>query len=128
MRRNHQARSRARRRSGFTIIEVIAAVMMLTIGVLGLAGAAAIVTRMMGSAEVQSDAAAIAAARFETLRGTRCPITSGSATTAGVSERWSATQIGGNAYRMYDVVDSVRYRSHGGTRANAYRSVVQCLP
>lgn len=128
MTRNRQARARRRRRAGFTIIEVIAAIMMLTIGVLGLAGAAAIVTRMMGSAEVQSDAAAIAAARFETLRGTRCPITAGSKTTAGVSERWTATQMGGNAYRMYDVVDSVRYRTHGGVRTNAYQSVVQCLP
>jgi hypothetical protein len=126
MTRNRKARGR-RGRAGFTIIEVIAAVMMLTIGVLGLAGAAAIVTRMMGSAEVQSDAA-IAAARFETLRGQRCPITAGSKTTAGVSERWTATQMGGNAFRMYDVVDTVRYRTHSGMRTNAYQSVVQCLP
>lgn len=124
-----KARSAARtRRAGFTIIEVIVAVMILTVGVLGLAGSAAIVTRMMGSAEIQSDAAAIAATRFERLRATRCPVTAGSATSAGISERWTATALGGAAYRMYDVVDSVRFNSRNGQRTQAYRSVVQCLP
>jgi type IV pilus assembly protein PilV len=129
VRRRRNPRSAGRKRTGFTIIEVIVAVMVLTVGVLGLAGAAAIVTRMMGSAEIQSDAAVVAAARFEQLRGTRCPITSGAVTvSSGISERWTATQVGAAPFRMYDVVDSVRYRSRGGQRAQAYRSMVQCLP
>jgi prepilin-type N-terminal cleavage/methylation domain-containing protein len=120
--------ARGQPRAGFTIVEVIVAIMILTVGVLGLAGASAVVTRMMGSAEVQSDAASIAATRFETLRGTRCPVASGSVTAGGITERWSATQLGSPAFRMYDVVDSVTYRSRKGQRAQSYRSVVQCLP
>ena len=126
--RRQTMRKAAHRRAGVTIIEVIVAVMVLTIGVLGLAGSAAIVTRMMGSAEIQSDAASVAASRFETLRGTRCPVASGSASSGGIAERWSAVQLGNPAYRMYDVVDTVRYSSRNGQRTQAYRSVVHCLP
>lgn len=120
--------ARARRRAGFTIVEVIVAVMILSVGVLGLAGAAAIVTRMMGTSEMQSDASTVAAARFETLRGTRCPLTAGSATSAGIGERWSVLQLGNAGYRMYEVVDSVTYQNRNGQRGQSYRSVVQCLP
>lgn len=117
-----------RGRAGFTIVEVIAAVLILTVGVLGLASAAATVTRMMGNAEIQSDAAAIAAARFETLRATRCPVVSGSATGAGISERWAVSQLGNASFRMYQVTDTVQYRNRRGVRTQAYQSVVQCLP
>lgn len=119
---------RRRRRAGFTIVEVVVAVIILSVGVLGLAGAAAIVTRMMGTSEMRSDASTVASARFEVLRGTRCPLSSGAATSAGINERWSAAQLGNPAYRMYEVVDSVSYQSRDGQRAQTYRSVVQCLP
>jgi type IV pilus assembly protein PilV len=119
---------RAPRRAGFTIVEVLVAVMILSVGVLGLAGAAAVVTKMMGSSEMRSDASAVAGARFESLRSTRCPIVSGSAGGGGITERWSVAPIGTAAYRMYEVVDSVRYQSRDGLRSQAYRSVVQCLP
>lgn len=117
-----------RSRAGFTIVEVIVAILILTVGVLGLAGASAIVTRMMADAEVQSDAAVVAAARFETLHGSRCPLSNGSATSATVSERWHATQRGRAIDRVYDVTDSVRFSSRGGSRTQAYESVVRCLP
>ncbi len=121
-------RKRPRARAGFTIVEVVVAVMILSVGVLGLAGAAAIVTRMMGSSEMLSDASTVAAARFETLRGRRCPITSGAASGSGITERWTVAQLGNTGYRMYEVVDSVRYVSRDGYRSQSYRSVVQCLP
>jgi prepilin-type N-terminal cleavage/methylation domain-containing protein len=126
--RVRKSRARPRRRAGFTIVEVLVAVMILSVGVLGLAGAAAIVTRMMGSAEMQSDASTVAAARFESLRGTRCPLATGSATGAGINERWAVSQIGNPSYRMYEVVDSVAYQSRNGQRSQSYRSIVQCLP
>jgi Tfp pilus assembly protein PilV len=102
--------------------------MVLSIGVLGLASTAAVVTRMMGTAEMQSDASTIAASRFESLRGTRCPLTTGSATGAGISESWAVSPIGNPGYRMYEVVDSVAYQSRNGQRSQSYRSIVQCLP
>lgn len=126
--RVHEKRARRQRRAGFTIVEVVVAVMILSVGVLGLAGAAAIVTRMMGASEMQSDASTVAAARFETLRGTRCPLASGSASSAGINERWTVQALGNAGYRMYEVMDSVTYQNRSGQRGKSYRSVVQCLP
>ena len=128
MKRRQSVRTAPGARAGFTIVEVIAAIMILTVGVLGLASAAATVTRMMGTAEVQSDAAAIAAARFETLRATRCPVVNGSASGAGINERWAVSQLGNASFRMYQVTDTVQYRNRRGLRTQAYQSVVQCLP
>ena len=119
---------RRQRRAGFTIVEVVVAVMILSVGVLGLAGAAAIVTRMMGASEIQSDASTVAAARFEILRGTRCPLASGSASNAGINESWTVQALGNAGYRMYEVMDSVTYMNRDGQRGKSYRSVVQCLP
>lgn len=127
-RKAQSARMRRPRRAGFTIVEVVVAVMILSVGVLGLAGAAAIVTRMMGASEMQSDASTVAAARFEILRGTRCPLTSGTASNAGISERWTVQALGNAGYRMYEVMDSVTYQNRNGQRGKSYRSVVQCLP
>lgn len=126
--RRHSRNSRRRGRAGFTIIEVMVAVMILAVGVLGLAGASAIVTRMMGTSEAQSDAAVVASARFEILRGTRCPVTNGTVTSAGITERWNATARGNPTHRLYDVVDSVRFSGRRGVRTQAYESVVKCLP
>jgi type IV pilus assembly protein PilV len=126
--RRRGERVRHRDRAGFTIIEVIVAIMILTVGVLGLAGSAAIVTRMMASAEVQSDAAVVAAARFETLRGSRCPVTSGSVSRAGISERWTVVQMGNANQRVFEVVDTVRFSRGGVQQSQGYRSVVKCLP
>jgi prepilin-type N-terminal cleavage/methylation domain-containing protein len=120
--------SRRRSRAGFTIVEVIVAILVLTVGVLGFAGSAAIVTRMMASAEVQSDAANIASARFERLRGGRCPVANGTMTADNITERWAGVQMGGANHRMYEVVDTVQFTRRGVQRQQAYRSVVKCLP
>lgn len=49
--------SRARARSGFTIIEVIVAMMILVVGVLGLAGATGQIIRQITFADLESERA-----------------------------------------------------------------------
>jgi Tfp pilus assembly protein PilV len=52
--------ARLRARDGFTIVEIIVAIMILSVGVLGLAATAAVVQKQMASGERQAAAAAIA--------------------------------------------------------------------
>jgi prepilin-type N-terminal cleavage/methylation domain-containing protein len=126
---NTKRRRVASGRRGFTIVEVVVAMLILTIGVLGLAGTAASVTRMMGSSEIQSDATNVALSRFEVLRGGRCPVVSGSNTSAGITERWTVLgAVGAANLNLYDVVDTVSFRTTSGSRPQGYRSVVQCQP
>jgi prepilin-type N-terminal cleavage/methylation domain-containing protein len=103
-------RSTAPRR-GFTVTEVVVAVMILSVGVLGLAGTSGAVARQMGSSADMTRAAARAASRMERLSGmSTCPPTTGATgteTSNGVVERWSMRGAGGLSITAY-VVDSVR--------------------
>lgn len=53
---------------GFTIVEVVVAMLILTVGLLGLASTAAMVTRMIGEGGRSSESASIAVQRMEILR------------------------------------------------------------
>ncbi len=57
---------------GFTIIEVIIAIIVLTVGVLGLVTTAALVTRMIGRGQRSATAAAFASRRLERMRVAGC--------------------------------------------------------
>jgi len=60
--------------SGFTIVEIIIAIIVLTVGVLGLVSTAALVTRMIGRGRVTEGAAIFAAQRLEMLRASACTV------------------------------------------------------
>ncbi|HET7583741.1 MAG TPA: hypothetical protein VFK13_02480 [Gemmatimonadaceae bacterium] len=113
-------------RAGFTIIEVIVAVMILIVGVLGLASTAAVVSRMIGSGGYQTVAANVAQSRFEKLRSTRCAdLAGGKETTRRIEELWVVKQVGA---QLYFAVDSITFTDLRATRHQAYRSFVACKP
>jgi len=58
--------------AGFTIVEVIIAIMVLTVGLLGLVTTAALVTRMIGRGQRSAVASTFAAQRMERLRIAAC--------------------------------------------------------
>ncbi|HEU4584510.1 MAG TPA: prepilin-type N-terminal cleavage/methylation domain-containing protein [Gemmatimonadaceae bacterium] len=114
-------------RDGFTIIELIVAIVILVVGVLGLAGTAGMVSRMVGGAAQQTIAANVASSRFEKLRSVPCTqVKSGTATTRGMAEKWTATASPGNA-QLYSVTDVVTYTAAGGrSRELTFQSYVPC--
>jgi type IV pilus assembly protein PilV len=57
-----------RPRNGFTIVEVLIAIIMLSIGVLALASSSGAVTRMMNFGRMKTDATAIAQSVLEKMR------------------------------------------------------------
>jgi prepilin-type N-terminal cleavage/methylation domain-containing protein len=62
----------AKERRGFTIIEVMIAIIVLTVGLLGLVTTAALVTRMIGRGQRTASATAFAARRLERMRVAAC--------------------------------------------------------
>ena len=64
-----QAPDRVRARNGFTVIEIIISVLVLTVGVLGMAGTTAYVVRQVSLAEVTSKRAQALASVVERVRG-----------------------------------------------------------
>ncbi len=59
-------------KQGFVLVELVIAILVLTVGLLGLAGSAALVTRMITRGQRSSAHAAFAARRLEMLRTTGC--------------------------------------------------------
>lgn len=129
MNRIRSARPLVRDRRGFSIVELVVAVMILSVGVLGLAGTAAVVTQHLGSADLMSQSATLAQVRFEGLRARGCAAITGASTvvqgdsTAGnLTERWTASDV----TRAVSVVDSITYTVRGRTTTHVYRSMIPC--
>ncbi len=119
-------------RAGFTIIEVMIAVIILGVGVIALVGASAMVTRMIGAGKHSTEAVEVANSRIEQLRrlaySTTPPCTHGSfaagtATGPGYRESWTITSQA-NSIRI--VTDSVVYRTAGGERPFALTTRILC--
>jgi prepilin-type N-terminal cleavage/methylation domain-containing protein len=120
------SRSRRAKRRGFTLVELMVTVFLLSVAISGLVGTSSAVARMMGGSIREASAAALASSRFETLRGSQCSgIVAGTATTRGTTEKWTITTI--NA-KTFDITDSVTFVPIGRKAAvkQAYRSYVKC--
>ncbi len=93
---------------GFTIIEIIIAIIVLTVGLLGLVTTGALVTRMLARGQRSATAAAFASRRLERMRIAACIDTQrlpgqdtlyrGSTWVA--INRWAFTDAGNQNYRL----------------------------
>lgn len=108
------------------MVELIVAILVMTIGLLGLASTAGVVTKLMSGARRQTVASNVVQARFEVMRNRLCTsLTSGSEATRNVRERWT---VSFPKPTMALVVDSVSYVTMSGhpRTVRAYRSYVPC--
>lgn len=125
MTRTRSSRPRRARR-GFTLVELMITVLLLSVGITGIIASSTVVSRMMGGSAQQISAAGVAATRFEKLRGMQCSsVAAGTASMRGIREHWVATAV--NA-RTYDVTDSVSYVpiARHASVTQVFRSFVTC--
>jgi prepilin-type N-terminal cleavage/methylation domain-containing protein len=121
-----------RNERGFTLVEVLLAVVLLGIGVMALVGSSAMVTRMIGKGSQYTLVSQRASARFERLRqiaaSTSPPCTSGSfasgsaAALNGISESWVVQTSGSE--RLVTVY--LTYGTVKGTRADTVSATILC--
>jgi prepilin-type N-terminal cleavage/methylation domain-containing protein len=128
-------RRAARPRAGFTIVELIVAIIVLSVGVLALASSAGVMMRLMTDGNRQAHAASIAQSRFDSLASVGSAAANcnaiappggsvgGTRADRGVVERWRATRTGAVTLT---VLDSVRLPRT--TNALVFGSVVRCQP
>ena len=110
-------------RAGFTIVELIVAMIVFAVGVLGLAATAASVTRLMGGATRQTIAANIAQSRLEKLRASPCAtLTNGADTVRGVVSTWTVQTV----TRGVNVTETVIFPIKGGNRTRTYKTTLPC--
>ncbi len=86
---------------GFTIVEILVAVMILSVGILGLASTAALVTRMIGQGQRYTEASTIANDRFEQLRSMTCAdLADGTEAVGGYNVNWQTSALGNRGANM----------------------------
>ena len=122
-RRNLPGTARAPRERGFTLVELMVTIIILTIGLLAMAGTTAIVTKNIGGGAQMALAASTAQARFERLRGQACnALVDGYNTNRGITEKWTVT----NLFRAVEVTVSVSFNTDRGERSHDYTTRIPC--
>jgi prepilin-type N-terminal cleavage/methylation domain-containing protein len=119
--------SAPRARRGVTLIELIIAMTILSVGLLAIVGTSARIAVGLGEARSDNLAAVSAASRFELLAGTACSgLTLGTVTeetTRGIKERWMVNDAGNNTREL---IDSVSWTTRRSTRRQVFRSLIPC--
>lgn len=114
-------------RTGFTIIEVIIAITMLSVGLLGALGATAATIRLLGESDRMITAAYQATGQLERLEALGCDAAaSGSDTRQGVDLTW--TVAGSSASRTRPIVLTASYpMGRGRVKVDTFEKALQCV-
>jgi type IV pilus assembly protein PilV len=123
-----------RSQAGFTLVEVLIAVMVLGVGITALVGSSAQVTRMISRGQMSTRAAQVAAQRLETLRllaysttphCTAGTFVNGTSTTnpLKVNEAWTITANG--TLRVIQVTTTYN-AARGKTHSDVLTTTIKC--
>ena len=113
-------------RRGVTIVELVVAILVLTVGLLSLASTSTYVVRQMRGGSLQTVAAQLAQSRFDSLASLSCveltktESSRHTATARGVAEVWRVTD--GNDIK--NAIDSISFA--GRSKPLVYQSVLTC--
>ena len=112
-------------RTGLTIVELLIAIVILTVGVLALAATAGLVAAHVGDGGRLTGAAHAARSALDSLRGVPCAsLTSASAARGSFVVEWTVTRDSLAAEIVMTVGSTLRRR----TRSDAFRATVPCAP
>ena len=111
---------------GFSMAEVMIAMVILTVGVLGIAASSGAITKMTAEGGRGGGSAAVAESRIETLFATPCASmsSSGSASAGKYSESWTVTTSG----LMRTITETVTYQTGRASRSSTYVAYKSCAP
>jgi Tfp pilus assembly protein PilV len=113
-------------RKGLTIIEVIIAMVVLTFGLLGMAGFSITMTKQYKASGKQETAALMVQSRIDSIASIRCQLLApsgnqtGTTVRLGVTEKWTIAD--GNDTKI--LLDSVTFSPR--TVPLIYRSIIPC--
>jgi prepilin-type N-terminal cleavage/methylation domain-containing protein len=117
--------TKPRPRAGFTLVEVLVAIILLDVALLALADATTVLVRRQAELHSRRRATSIAGNRLQTLIASGCGARSGTTTTSVFTERWSQGAVdGGIAAR--DLRDSVSYVAYGANHLVVLATRVPC--
>jgi len=111
-------------RSAFTLVELLVAIVVFTIGLLALAATAGLVAARVGDGARLSASAHLARSIMDSLATRPCDAIAGGVTAlAGSSATWSVTRDSASTTVALTLGSALRRRN----RQDAYRLVVPCV-
>jgi prepilin-type N-terminal cleavage/methylation domain-containing protein len=112
----------SRPRNGLTLVELLVALLVLTVGVLALAGTAAQLARAEARAAATARAAAAIDERVERVAAAPCTDDAGTRQVDGLDERWRTWSADGTAW----LADTVRWTVVGGVQSAGIAQAARC--
>jgi prepilin-type N-terminal cleavage/methylation domain-containing protein len=111
-------------RQGFTLVELLVAIVLIDVGLLALVAASTVVLRQVQDQRARSAAVYAATDRIETLSSLPCAAAIGAtAGPRGIHEHWQAVLLPSGAR---EIGDSVVYASSAGPRSVVLRTRNPC--
>jgi prepilin-type N-terminal cleavage/methylation domain-containing protein len=114
-----------RPRAGYTLIELIVALIVFTVGGLGLVATSAVIGGELTANAVRERAGRLAASRLEILTAECRTATAGQETVGGINSEWSVSFPDSSRVSL---LESVSYTTRRGTRTDTYRATQPCGP
>jgi prepilin-type N-terminal cleavage/methylation domain-containing protein len=113
----------SRPRAGFTLVELLVALTIFSVGLLAMAATSSVIMQMLAGAQARTVAAGVAESRFEQIAGTACiNRTSGTVTSRNIIETWTRFPLA----RADDVTVAITYLSGHRSRTETFRSYIPC--
>ncbi len=112
-------------RRGFSVVEVLVALVLIAVGLLGMAGSAALALRTASAAARQQSAVQLATTRLARLTAAGCASAADGATSddGSVREDWTIGPLVGG---MRFISARVNWRATSGTQALSLSSAIPC--
>lgn len=111
------------KRNGLTLVEIVVAILILSVGALALAGTSALMVRRMAESASGAAAASVGRNRLESSFSSPCSaLTSGNEQLLGVRSEWSTT---GSAYSAA-ISQHVSYPTRRGAHTDHFLTAAPC--
>jgi prepilin-type N-terminal cleavage/methylation domain-containing protein len=119
-------RPTSRRRRAFTLVELLIATVVLSVGLLALSSAGVAIVRLESRGRRLSRVAGAAETRLELLRARGCTTGSGVTVSDGLEERWSAVAAPSRTLLITDSVLLMRSAGEPMSHSYSFRSAFPC--
>ncbi|MEA2705401.1 MAG: hypothetical protein QOH22_189 [Gemmatimonadaceae bacterium] len=112
-----------RRKAGYTLIEVIVALLVFTVGALALAASSGNIAQAMATNALRERAGRIAVSRIALIKSQCGSAVSGSEKVQQMESAWSVARADRS---RVGIIETVSYASPRGPRMQSYRTTIWC--